>query len=377
MNPYPITSPDPLGLPASVEFILVFKVLGFVLHVIPMNIFYVGVPLSIMLAAFGRGNARRIGLRLIRPMPIVIALGVNFGIVPLLFTQVLLYPHYYTAGILIAWPWLSVIVLLLLAYYGVYLYSYQARKESLTALGYVAGWMSGLFFIVIGFLFSNNFSLMTNADQWLRIYAQSNDAGAVTGLALNTGDPTLIPRCLLMIGIAITTTAVWLLIDNQFFSPRESEEYRKFLPGFSLILYSIGIVWMGVAGAWYILKALPHEIYDLAMNTPWVKVSFGIAGFSALVPWLWILLKRKSMNRFEVWVAVILQMVVIVSNAISRQWVQVAEIERTMLLHRDPVNLQWSSIIVFLLLLTCGVLTIVWMVRRILAVSHDQPVVDG
>lgn len=193
MNGVPLTPVDPMGLPASPEFILFFKVLGYILHVIPMNIWYVGVVLSAVLVSFGRGEAKTVGVRLIQPMPIFIALGINFGIVPLLFTQVLFYPQYYTAGILIAWPWLLVIGLLLVAYYGVYYYSFQTKRGRVTPLGFVVGWTSAIFFLAIGFLFANNFSLMTNSSQWLKLYEQTNVAGAVSGWALNLEDATPAP----------------------------------------------------------------------------------------------------------------------------------------------------------------------------------------
>lgn len=368
----PLTPTDPLGLPASVGFILFFKVLGFILHVIPMNIWYAGVFLSALFVTFGKGHLRTVGLRLIYPMPILVALGINFGIVPLLFTQVLFYPQYYTAGILIAWPWLLVIGFLMFAYYGVYFYSYQAKKGTLTAPGYAAGWISSIFFIFIGFLFTNNFSLMTNSKEWLRLFDQTNVAGAVTGLALNTSDPTLWPRWLLMFGMALTTTAVWILIDKQYFCRRESEGYRQYASKFAAALYTVGIIWMAGAGSWYILGTLPVEIFDRAMATSWVKFFFALAGCSALAPWTWILLKRNAMSKSAIWVSAALQLVVITSNAISRQWVQIAEIERFMPLSRDAVNWQWSPMVVFLVLFAVGLIAIGWMVRKIISFSITQ-----
>lgn len=374
MQEFPLTPLDPMGLPASVAFILFFKVLGFVLHMIPMNIWYAGVPLSIVLGVFARGNLQRVGFRLMYAMPILIALGINFGIIALLFIQIIYYPQFYTAGILIAWPWFFVIVFLIFAYYGVYIYSAQIKRGHINKLGYLSGGLSAILFLVIGFLFTNNFSLMTNARQMLNIYEKTNIGGAVTGLALNFGDPTLLPRWLLMLGIAITTTSVWLLIDRQFFCSTETEEYRNFVPTFVAILYTLGILWMGISGSWYIWGALPESIFKQAMNIPWVKSLFAFAGVSAIFPWLWILIRRNSMSLSATWIAAGLQLMVIVSNALSRQWVQIAEISRFMPITRDPVNWQWSPLIVFLVLFVLGLGVIVWMLKKIIALPRKASI---
>ena len=75
-------------LPAPFWFIEFFKVLGFTLHAVPMNLWYAGVFLAVVHYGFGNESSRRWAARLIVQMPIVIAAGINLGIVPLLFLQV-------------------------------------------------------------------------------------------------------------------------------------------------------------------------------------------------------------------------------------------------------------------------------------------------
>ena len=66
---------------------------------------------------------RRFAGRLLQQMPIIVAFGINFGIVPLLFMQLAYYKVFYPATILMACFWLAIIVLLIPAYYGVYAYA--------------------------------------------------------------------------------------------------------------------------------------------------------------------------------------------------------------------------------------------------------------
>src|SRR5438128_1174654 len=93
-------------LPAPAELILVLKTVGFALHAVPMNLWYAGIVVAMLLAWRGGEHARRFSARFMRQMPVIIALGINFGIVPLLFVQVGLAPVFYPATILMAWPWL-------------------------------------------------------------------------------------------------------------------------------------------------------------------------------------------------------------------------------------------------------------------------------
>src|SRR5574341_1198458 len=119
MDPHQLIGPaSPLGSPAPFWFLEFFKVLGFTLHLIPMHVWYAGLLVVAILSVWGGPSGRRLRNRLLAAMPFVVAIGVNLGIVPLLFTQVAYYRVYYPAGILMAWPWFGVIILLTLAYYG-------------------------------------------------------------------------------------------------------------------------------------------------------------------------------------------------------------------------------------------------------------------
>lgn len=398
----PATPIDPNGLPASVEFLLFFKALGFTLHMVPMHIWFVGVGLSWIFLFTGKGSLQDLGQRLIRPMPVMIALGVNFGIVPLLFTQVLYYSQYYTAGILMAWPWLAVIPLLGVAYYGVYLYVMQVRKDALNWMGRLAAIISSLFFLAIGYLFVNNFSLMANGEAMMQVYQSTNEGGAVTGLSLNPDQREVFLRFGLMLGMALTTTAVWILVDRQFFAPSMFQErarslsrspsgsgpeeadlphpaggrgeaqsgfqeYYRFAGAVSPVIYGAGMVIMAVCGALY-MQEIDPAILEEAQSRPEIAGLMGMAALSMVPVFLWIFYfsrkGRESGLRATVG-AILLQTVLLVSNALSRQWVQVQELNAILPLNRDPVIWQWSSIIPFLLLFILGLAVIAWMLNSL------------
>ena len=362
MNGIPIAPVDPFGFPASVGFVLFFKVLGFTLHLIPMNIWYAGLPLSAILAVFAKGENRTIAKRLAITMPIMVAVGVNLGIVPLLFTQVIYNETYYTAGILMGWYWFSVIFLLLFAYYGVYIYELQLRSEKPKTIGYVAGWVSAILFLVMGFLFANNFSLMVNTGSWLDIFHKTTVAGAVKGTGLNTGDAGMWARWLMMFGIAMTTTGAWIAVDGAWFGKKYGESYQKKAANFGFVVYTVGAIVAAIFAYWYIFGTIPKDVMQKAHG--WVQIVMILTAASFVLTWLVFLIFKGSLNTGKAIVLALFQFLVLALNAVSRQWVQYKEIEKIVSLARTPVNWQWSSAIPFLILFVVGLAVLLWIITR-------------
>jgi hypothetical protein len=367
VNPADLVGPSsPLGAPAPYWFLVFFKVLGFILHLMPMNLFYAGILLALLVRWKGNENGKRWSNRLMKQMPVIIALGVNFGIVPLLFTQVSYHQVFYPATILMAWPWLSVIPLLTLAYYGVYIYA-SGLKESgcgLTPFKQVAGWISAFFFIAIGFLFSNAFSLMTNLSAWPELAQKTGAAGAVLGTALNTADPTLWPRWLLMFGLALTTTGTYAFVDTALFGRRETEEYRLWVGGFAWTVYTAGTAWFTLCGAWYVFGTWPPELRS-AMFSGGTAVLTLLTAASPGAVWLLLWLFRKTVSKRAALLVALAQFLVLALNAASRQIVQNLELKKFLDVASAPVKMQISPIALFLLFFLFGTGVIVWMVRKI------------
>lgn len=117
-----LPAPDPIPLPGTVGLLQFLLVLGWFLHALPMYGLLGGSLIALVTEALGRRSAfmATLARRLWAVMPGVMGIAITFGIVPLLFLQVLYGQAFFTAAVLAAWPWLSVIPSLLLAYYGYY-----------------------------------------------------------------------------------------------------------------------------------------------------------------------------------------------------------------------------------------------------------------
>lgn len=365
-----------LGLPAPFWFVEFFKVLGFLLHLVPMNLWYAGVMVAAFVTVWGSANGKHFAARAMKQMPLVIAVGVNLGIVPLLFTQVAYYQVFYPATVLMAWPWFSIIPLLAVAYYGVYVYAMQIRQDRVTRLGAAAGWVSAVLFTTIGFVFANGLSLATNVGGWPALWQATQVDGAVLGLALNVFDPTLLPRWLMMFGLALTTVAAYVVVDAAFLTANESEGYKAWAPRFALQVATVGIVWFAVMGSWYILFALRSDVRSALLGVPLVVLA-ALTAIGPGLPWLLILAQRRGLTRTLAAGTALAQFGVLALNAISRQVVQNAEIGTYIDLSAAPVQLQLSPLIVFLVLFLVGLVVVGWMVSKVIALGQAKPVAPG
>jgi cytochrome bd-type quinol oxidase subunit 2 len=193
-------------------------------------------------------------------------------------------------------------------------------------------------------------------------------AGAPTGTALNTADPTLWPRWLMMFGLALTTVAVYVVVDTAFFAGQESDEYRRWAAGFAPKLITPGLVWFAVTGAWYIFGTLPADVRAMLLSRPLVILTV-LTALGPGLPWLLIVAQRQGITRRLAFLTGLAQFGVLALNAISRQVVQNAELSRFLDVTAEPVNMQWSPLIVFLVLFVAGLGVVAWMVSKVIAVA--------
>lgn len=198
----PPSFPDPAalipaldGLPAPWSLMALLLFVTFVLHLILMNT-VVGVALITLAAKTGLFSGRTAPVHLVEKgeytpdvlLPKGVALVVNFGIPPFLFMQCIFGQYIYASSVLMALWWLSVMLVVMLAYYGLYINmnkSGLSETARATALG-----IAVLLLLWNAFLFVNNMTLLQNPERWAA-YAQN--AG---GTLLNLGDPQVIPRWL-------------------------------------------------------------------------------------------------------------------------------------------------------------------------------------
>jgi hypothetical protein len=368
IDPKLLIDPALTGLPAPFWFVQFFKALGFTLHAVPMNLWFAGLAIALWLHARGNDQGRHFARRFLQQMPVIVAFGINFGIVPLLFIQLAYYKVFYPATILMAWFWLAIVVLLIPAYYGIYAYAWGLRSGSDVALWRkAAGWIAALLFVVIGFLFVNGLSLMDHVGRWPALFEAHSIAGAATGTALNVGDSTLWPRLLLMFGLALQTTAVWVLVDAVFLTRGTADDaYRRWAWGFARKLYAVGMVWAGAVGTWYVFGTWPADIRNTMFQWPLVVLTVATAVAPGL-PWLMMMTAGLcSEKRATVAAVAFCQFAVLGLNAASRQIVQNANLKEFFDVAAQPTAVEWGPLAMFLVVFVMGLIVVGWIVAQVL-----------
>ena len=180
--------PQPETIPVPYGWFQALLILTFVLHLLVMNTM-LGSSIIALITEFGSSEAPpRTSRDISAKLPTTIAFTVNFGVAPLLFLQVL-YGHFmYTSSVLMAVYWLSVIGLLIIAYYCAYLYNFKFEALGGSRVVFIA--LASVLLLAIAFFFTNNMTLMQLPESWPRYFANPG------GTLLNLDDPTLWPRYL-------------------------------------------------------------------------------------------------------------------------------------------------------------------------------------
>lgn len=365
------------GLPVPFWLIQVFKVAGFALHMVPMNLWLSGLIMAMLAQAYGGQYGKRWATRLMGQMPVIVAFGVNLGIVPLLFIQVAYAKLFYPATILMAWFWLAVVVLLIPAYYGIYVYLFAPADSGSTwaAAKRAAGWISAGLFVLISFLFANGMTLMAHVGRWPEVWAGQEYQGAVLGVGLNLADATLWPRWLMVFGLALTTLAAWVLWDAAWFAAAESPEYKGWAVGFAWKLYSLGLAWFAVTGSWYVFGTWPDEVFRTMFAGPAFLLTAATA-LSPGLPWAMVALVRlrqMPIARPMASLIALAQLGALTLNAISRQVVQYRDIREYFDVAAQPVQPQWGAFLLFLATAVAGLSIVAWMILQV----RNAPAVSG
>jgi hypothetical protein len=360
----PVPDLDPVSLPAPVWLLKALLLLTFFLHVIPMNLALGGGFVAAITDWIGRkrNSAHHLSLSrsLARILPIVIAFTITLGVAPLLFIQVLYGQFFYTSSVLLAWPWLSVIVLLILSYYGFYLYSF--RWEQLQGKRLVIVLASAVLFAAIGFLYTNNLVLMLTPEKWAAMYFKDPH-----GAHLNLSDPTVVPRFLHFLtasfAVAGLLTAVLGLLKR-----RQDPAYGRWAIRYGVLWFIIATLLQFVVGSWFLLS-LPNAVRAMFMGADAFSTAvFALAlvcAFASLV--MMAIGFVSSSPTWKLITGIVLIALTIICMVIVRDLVRGAYLERYFDASKFSVEPQTGVIVLFFLLLLGGLGIIGYMIRKVVA----------
>lgn len=361
MNHLIIPDFQPVPFPAPLWLLKTLLVVGFITHIIPMNIalggsFWAGVSLL-----KGKGDPSsfytRMGQSLGKSLPFFVSFAITQGIVPLLFLQLVYGPLYYTSSILMGTPWILLLVVLLIAYYGLYAYKYRSIQ-----LGRWAPWLLigvSLLLGFIGFLFSNNMTLMLHPETWSHVVFKPG-----TGGFWNISEPTLLPRYLHFVLAALAVTGLCVGCFGLYWSFRE-KEYGEWLirQGSGLFL---GLTLLQIpVGGWFLL-ALPNGQPHAFMGQDTLgTISFVGSMLLGLIAILSMMLAWRQGKTGPFKIGLVSATDVLALMSIMRHVLR--EITVNGFFHPEviPVKTQWDLLIVFIISAVGLIAYLIWLVKTV------------
>jgi hypothetical protein len=280
-----------------------------------------------------------------------LALGINFGVAPFLFTQVLYGQLLYTSSILMAVWWLLVIPLLIVAYYGAYIHTGDNSRGILRTFALV---ISTFALLYIAFIFVNNMTLMLRPQVWKAFFADR------AGTILNLCDPTIIPRYLhfLIASVAVAGLA-GALKAHRGSAAAGDPAVRK-----GLRIFAIATLVQVFAGLWF-LASLPENamLLFLGGNTIFtIILAFGVV---LTIASIFYALRGRVIPATATLVAIIFLMVV---NRANLRSAYIREFSDPAGLRLEP---QYGAMALFLVAVI-GMAYALWRLIGMLPVSEER-----
>ncbi len=343
--------PTPDAIPVHWGWLRFFQIVTFFIHLLFMNI-VLGSSLIALLEVCGNHRGKGTGVRdferdIFQKLPFVIAFAVNAGVAPLLFLQVLYGNLIYPSSILMGVYWLSVIGVLIVAYYSAYLMKYK-----FDALGRFSHFLIGLIpllFLYIAFVFVNNMTLMQRPSAWIAYFTNAG------GTLLNLRDPILWPRFVHFVTASVAVAGLFMAAVRSTGKPTgEAGAAGHVDRGMRYYILATGT--QMIVGVWFLVK-LPTPVRGLIMGGDPYFAGLLLVGICGGLGGIYLALKRR------VWPTIWLTLVVTAAMVLLRDLIRAAYLQPYHEMKVIPVQPQYGPMIVFIVSLISGAAVIGYMLR--------------
>ncbi|MDI6804426.1 MAG: hypothetical protein QME58_11375 [Bacteroidota bacterium] len=361
---------DPIALPAPIWLLKFLLLLTFTLHILAMNVAVGGGFVAAFSEYFGRKkksqNHFELSRGIAKMLPPFTAFTITLGVAPLLFLQVLYGQFFYTSTILMAWPWLSVIIIFILAYYGYYIFSFHWEKLNGKRLWVVS--ISSILLATIGLIYVNNIVLMLTPDKWKAMYFANPH-----GTHLNYDDATIIPRYLHYMISAMAVAGVVVIMWG-IRKLKTNDQLGKWAIRYGAWWFLIPTFINIAIGLWWLI-ALPRDFMLMFMGGNQLATGYFLAGLASI--FVSIMLMFVGMNAAKpvgkLMAAKLFFLISIVTMILMRHELREAYLKPYINWDAVKTEPQWGVIIIFVLLLVGGLITVGWMVKK----SFGKPALES
>jgi hypothetical protein len=348
--------PTPDAIPAPSWLFLVLGLLTFTLHILVINTALGGSLLTLFSRLKTESDlSTSLHGGIAAKLPVTFALGINLGVAPLLFLQVIYGHLFYTSSVLMAVYWILVIPLLILAYYGTYIHI--RNYESQRALSIAALIVSTLILLYIGLIYVNNMTLMVQPAKWNAYFENHH------GTILNLADPTLIPRYLHFVVASIAVTGLFsALLWN--FRKKKNPELAAAKVKTGLQIFAIATAVQMIIGFWFLL-ALPSEFIIQFMGKNLLATIFLFLGIVLSI----IALIGGFLNKLRL--TLIHFIGTIIAMVITRANLRSLYLNDLFNLQQLELRPQYGVMILFFVIFIIGLIVVAYMIKTSLNAQKE------
>lgn len=340
--------PQPDMIPVSWGWFQFLLLLTLPLHLLAMNAMLGGIAIAILQHMHGGIIQRQLAHRIAIALPLVIAFVVNFGVAPLLFVQVLYGQFIYTSSILMGAFWILIVPILIVGYYGAYLYDFRFTR--LGAAGPVVAVLTFILLLAVGFFLTSNMLLMTVPERFSEYFAHKN------GTLLAVDQPEFWPRFLHMVFGALAVGGLFVALLGRFRKPRN--------PHLAVHAEQLGLTWFLLLttanifiGLWY-LFSLPKDLMMQFLGGN----SGATVSFTAALLLLAGALVGGYRRNFLLTLGHTLGLVVVMT--FMRSWLRSGYLQGAFTLDQLVVLPQYSPMVFFFFTLILGLGCLAWLLKK-------------
>jgi hypothetical protein len=343
--------PTPDSIPVHWGWLHFFFILTFVLHLLFMNAMLGTGIIALVKSLKGTRQDLSIAKEISLKLPYTIAFTINVGVAPLLFIQVLYGNFIYTSSVLMGWYWLSIIGILIIAYYSAYLFDFKFDTLGSARSIFIA--VCVILMLLTAFLFTSNITLMLTPEKWTRYF--SNAGGTI----LNLSEPTLIPRYLHFVCASIAIGGLFLAIIGKIKAKIKAGKGNNHFEE----MISSGMKWFSYAtlvqviiGFWFAIS-LPNDIILLFLGGSSFATLLFFSGLTGAGTALFFGFHKR------VWPSAGAVVFTIIVMVLMRDMVRTVYLKPYFALSDLKVEPQYSPMIIFLVTLIAGIGLIGYMLK--------------
>ncbi len=364
---YPFPVPDPIPLPAPVWLFKILNVVTLGLHFVALEILIGGLLVVAVLNFFGTRQGAALALNqsaslMARRLPIVMTYVINLGVPPLLFTQVLYGQALYTSSVLIGLWWISVIAILMLAYW--LLYKVAERTEANQSAWHLAigSWlMIGL----IARIYSTNFTLMLRPEDWQSLYENS-----ALGTVLPMSDPATTPRWIMMLTGGFAVAGMWMVWLST--TSKASETVGAYLNQLGGKIAAVFFA-LQLGAAYWVFLAQPDAVKaQLTSQSLYLLTGYGWIAITAVLITLSAIAIARKPSLLLSWSGAVGVLLSMLTMVIYRDGIR----DITLLIkgfdvwERNVVT-NWSVVTIFLVLFVVGLGILGWLISVVMRSKEE------